>query len=67
MISDVAKYHAECWAIGKSKAEIQAEINRIEAMWTLKIPHPFPKSAHDSYSRLVTLQMILESEELNKK
>jgi hypothetical protein len=54
-----SKYHAVCWAIGKSKAEIETEIQRIEAMWTSKLPNPFPKSAHDSYSRMEMLRVIL--------
>lgn len=54
-----AIYHAVNWADGKSKSEIEEEIQRLEDMWTSKLANPFPKSAHWAYTRLETLKAIL--------
>ena len=54
-------YAAECWATDKSKEEIQSEINYLQNLWKIKHPNPFPKNAHYSYIRIVTLKEILKS------
>lgn len=58
-MNSTAKYHAECWAENKNSDEIKEEISHLEAMWTSKLPNPFPKSADFAYSRLETLKQIL--------
>lgn len=61
MINSTAKYEAECWAEGKTKEEIVAEIAYLKSLWEIKHPNPFPKNAHFTYSRMETLQNILQS------
>ena len=53
-----ANYHAECWATGKSKEEIQEEITRCEMMWHSKLPNPFPGNAHLTHLRIGALKEI---------
>jgi hypothetical protein len=56
-----AVYSAKCWATSRTKKEIQDEISELENLWKIKHPNPFPKNAHYSHIRIVTLKEILKS------
>jgi len=57
----IAKYHAECWATGKSKKEIQTEIDYQKSLFTMDHPNPFPHSGAWANERILTLEEILNN------
>ena len=61
MIIQSAKYEAEIWAAGKTNKQLETEIEYIKSLWSSKLPNPFPKNAHHSYSRGMTLREILKN------
>jgi hypothetical protein len=55
-----AVHNADCWAVGKTKKEIQKEIDYIASMWKMGRDFQFPRSAAYQYSREMRLREILE-------
>jgi hypothetical protein len=55
-----AVHDAETWAVGKSKKEIQKEVDYIKSMWLMGRDFQFPRSAAYQYSREMRLREILE-------
>lgn len=56
----VATYAADCWAVEKTKEEIQKEIDYIASMWKMGRNFQFPRSAAYQYSREMRLREILQ-------
>jgi hypothetical protein len=55
-----AIYEATNWATGKTRKQIEAEIQRIKDMWKAGRDFQFPHSAHYQNCKIHTLEKILD-------
>lgn len=61
-----AVYDAEIWAAGKTKEQIQKEVDYIKSMWLMGRNFQFPRSAAYQYSREMRLREILKESDNSK-